>query len=668
MASSVEGRGWNPRGDYLPYVDGLRALAVLAVLAHHAELPFSHGGFQGVDIFFVISGFIITRLIIFQHHAGTFSFIDFYERRIRRLLPAMLAVTLFVCTAGWFILLPEDYSRTGLSVAAVGTFLSNMLFWRESGYFDVSASIKPLLHTWSLAVEEQFYLVYPAVLVLLLARSSKVVLAAGLGLIAFLSLAASQYAIAIDPEAAFYWLPTRAWQLMLGAGVAIAAAAGLTERWHHWSVSLSGLVLVLLAFAIVGPETPFPGLAAVPASLGTAFLIAAGPTLASRFLFENRIALFFGVISYSLYLWHWPLLVFYRYRVQELPWHIGILLCAVATAIAWASTRYVEQPLRRGGARLKRPFVFLASFIAICVVLGATLYLSKGLPGRFDGRVNAILAAKDISSRQPGCMSERPEYRAPEDSCTYGATNGAVAWAVWGDSHAHALVDSFGELLEERGTRTRFLGTFGCPAVPALVPTSGRNRCGPYNEEALQFVLQDEELETVILPARHQAYLEGNINRDDGASRLVLEASEWPGAAEVQGAYGGQYFANLEGMIEQIRASGKDVVIVLPVPETRASVPDQMARLALADRPVDYTEPASLYARRAGRIREALQAIAERTGAFIVDPMPFFCDESACRVSDNGQPLYYDDDHIAPVAAREVGKMILSATGNRLER
>ena len=304
---------------YRPDIDGLRAIAVLAVLLYHVGGFGLTGGFGGVDVFFVISGYLITTIIQREIESGTFSLLNFYERRIRRIFPALVAVTVVATLVSAMLLLPEDFKEYGKSLLNLMAISSNYYFMRKTGYFDAAASEKPLLHTWSLAVEEQFYIVFP-LLLLVLSRFGRRAVIAGLTALAFASFLASAATLENAPARAFFATPGRVWELLIGVLTAVMGPALITSRLHREALAALGLALIGYGYFFYTDATPFPGPAALAFCLGAAFIIYAGTsggeTLTARMLSSPLVASI-GLISYSVYLWHWPLIVFVRYRFPE---------------------------------------------------------------------------------------------------------------------------------------------------------------------------------------------------------------------------------------------------------------------------------------------------------------------------------------------------------------
>jgi peptidoglycan/LPS O-acetylase OafA/YrhL len=378
---------------YRPEIDGLRTIAVLPVLLFHAHVAGFSGGFLGVDVFFVISGFLITSILLSDLKEGRYCLRTFYERRARRILPALVFMILCVTPVAWLFLLPLDLADFGRSIAATMGFASNILFWRESGYFDTAAEFKPLLHTWSLAVEEQYYIFFPPLLALLFARSRRMLWIL-LALCALLSLALAQIGSGISASASFYLFPTRAWELLVGA---LAALAVFDERLQltgapAQGLSLLGLAAILSSIVLLDKSVPFPGVYALPATLGTVLvlLFARPGTWVQRVLaFRPIVAL--GLISYSTYLWHQPLIALYRYRFPE--YEAGtVLIALLALPLAWLSWRFVEAPFRNKSILPERTS-YLTATLAVIIGLalgGLALTAKGGWSSRYTEKENTI--------------------------------------------------------------------------------------------------------------------------------------------------------------------------------------------------------------------------------------------------------------------------------------
>lgn len=408
---STGGSG-NPSLKYRADIDGLRAVAVLLVLAYHVGIYRLRGGFVGVDVFFVISGFLIGSIIWSDLDASRFSLLAFYERRVRRIFPALVVVLIGTSVLAYEFLLPSELVAYGKSLLAATFSCSNIYFFHQSGYFDAPASMKPLLHTWSLGVEEQFYLFLPIFLIVVRkvqAQRQRIVVA----LVAAASFAASAYGAFRYPDAAFYLAFTRAWELLLGTLLAMDVVPGISSALGRNLASLSGLLMILASGFAYNAGTPFPGAAALLPCVGAALVIAAGRSGTSFFgrVLSLRPIVFIGMISYSLYLWHWPLIVFQQMNgmlVKGLsPDSTKLVLILVSVVIAALSWRFVEQPFRGRRSRLSRVAVFRLAAVtaAILVMLGGVILATGGIPSRYPAEA-VKLASYEITG-----SATKAEYR-----------------------------------------------------------------------------------------------------------------------------------------------------------------------------------------------------------------------------------------------------------------
>lgn len=619
---------------YRPDIDGLRAVAIAAVVLFHAGLaPFS-GGFVGVDIFFVISGYLITAIIAKDLQEGRFSLVAFYERRIRRIVPALVVMVLVVSIAATAILLPHDLQGFGRSIAATALFASNILFWREAGYFAAPAEAKPLLHGWSLSIEEQFYLVFPVAILLLQRWPSSCRLAAIAGAAA-LSLAAGIWAVAASPEAAFYLAPFRFWELLLGALLALGACPPITSRRLNEACAWLGAGLVIWSVAAFSAATPFPGAAALVPCLGALLLIhsgSGGTTGPARFL-SQRALVALGILSYSLYLWHWPLLVLVRYwKVEALDVVETMSVLGLSLAAACASHRFVERPFRRGLMQFAGRPLFLAAGTAMAAIVAfANLaVLSGGWPGRLSDSALALAqAVHDSSPDRKRChASDRNPIRYAE-KCRHGAAGGPATIAIWGDSHAAELAPALAQSAAAAAQVLIQISYSDCP--PALAFTSRqRPTCARHNAQMLSALAADSDIHTVLLVARHsRAY------REEGQA----------------------FFGEFARVAKSLAAAGKRVVLVYPIPEYSHSVPLLLARLDLRDGDLETAGmPRSDFERQSRPLVRQLDLIAGK-GIFRIRPADLLCDTARCRAAAAGRPLYFDDDHLSVAGARFIAPL-----------
>lgn len=500
-AAQVKEKPPKPHIEYRREIDGLRALAVLPVILFHAGFDAFSGGFVGVDVFFVISGYLITSIIIAERAAGTFSIAGFYERRARRILPALFLVMALCIPAAWLWLLPADMQDFAQSAAAVTVFSSNVLFWVTSGYFDSAAEMKPLLHTWSLGVEEQFYLFFPLVLVFL--WRFRLLL---WPLAALASLALAQWAAQAWPVAAFFLLPTRAWELLLGAMVALYLSAGRRPGSGAGAdlAAVLGLLLILYATFAFDAGTPFPGLPALLPTVGALLIIlCAGPGTWTGRMLGTAPLVMIGLVSYSAYLWHQPLMAFARHRGggEAGPWLLGAL-AALSLPLAWLSWKYVEAPFRRRQNFTRRQVFGLAlAGSAAFAAFGLAGHLTEGFkyPWRFRDATPEERAM--VEATLPGNI-DHPLFFELRDR-PFDATDPRPRVLLIGDSYgqdlAHAMQAS--GLLDRMQLSTRQVirecGNLFLEQSRFIehVPASNRSECGR------QRIFEDETLRRRMLEA-----------------------------------------------------------------------------------------------------------------------------------------------------------------------
>jgi len=491
-------------------IDGLRALAVLPVLLFHAELG-CPGGFVGVDIFFVISGFLIASLILTELDEGKFSLVTFWERRIRRILPALTVVVLATLAAGWFLFLPEDFVLIGRSAIAQAALMSNVFFYFHTNYFNDATETVPLLHTWSLAVEEQFYLLFPLLLIVL-ARRKKLSIPRTIAMLALGSFALSVLATHRKPAAAFYLLPTRAWELMTGAFLAAVPGWRWPARWMREGVAFGGLGLILFSIFFYTAATRFPGAAALLPCLGAAFIILSGGqegTLVGTALRWQPVV-FIGLISYPLYLWHWPLLVFARYdRAEPLLWMQRAAVLGAAAVLATLSWRYVETPFRQRLICSQRPrlFALAGCSMAGLMLLGGAVCWSHGIPARVPALAAVYSQGRyDFAFRNEITLDEAAAGAFAELGGQ--STNQPIDLLLWGDSHAMAVAPVLDDLCRQfsvRGVQATHSTTAPLLGYVSRSGYSLQDKSAAFSKSVLDFIVKNR-IRTVVLAARWTSY------------------------------------------------------------------------------------------------------------------------------------------------------------------
>ncbi|WP_238547593.1 acyltransferase family protein [Meridianimarinicoccus roseus] len=645
------------RPRYRPEIDGLRAVAVLSVIVFHAHEAALPGGFAGVDIFFVISGYLITSILRREIADGSFSLLGFYDRRVRRIFPALFVVILACLPFAWALMTPDQLQDFSQSILATSVFLSNVYFYLKSGYFEPSSHLLPLLHTWSLAVEEQFYIVFPLLFFGLMRwgpRSAGLVIA-GLAALSFgLTLVWGPTA----PTMNFFLLPTRGWELLAGALLAIGQPAVDAALGRHPKarrvLELVGAVAVVSGILFVDQSSLFPGPATLPVVLGTVLLIGCttGSSLVGRILASGPVV-GIGLISYSAYLWHQPLFTFARLALGNLSAAAVVLLICATLGLAYLSWRFVEQPFRSRtwmgqGAVLRAGALAIVAFST----LGVLGHVSKGAPWRFDADTRALAATAQASPFRDDCHTDGAEFRAPADACVYG--DGPATWAVFGDSHGVELALALSEALAPSGESVRHLTFSGCP--PALGFNVANPGCHDWVELAVSQMEGDPVLQSVLIVYRHAFYLHGEhgaLASDPAAlaSGAPIYLRQLPPDAARTA-----YWTGLEKVVRRLQAAGKTVFLATAVPELPLPVERVLydRQRPIADRSnATGPDPAFLKARYDG-VNAGLRIIAAATSAQIVPLEDALCSGGACIATRDGVSFYFDDNHLSLPGARHV--------------
>jgi peptidoglycan/LPS O-acetylase OafA/YrhL len=518
-----------PPSKYRPDVDGLRAIAILLVLNFHAFPDVAPGGFVGVDVFFVISGFLITSIITRELERGRFSLIAFYNRRIRRIFPALIVVLAATLALGWFWMLPSAFAQLGSDSFASAAFLANIALLLQSGYFDVESAKKPLLHLWSLGIEEQFYLFWPLLLMLAARlRISILVMAAVLGIASFLLNVAW---IGSDPVATFYLPFTRAFELLAGAVLACGWVkvnqSGTASNWRGWI----GMALIAASVVLLDSHRTFPGWWAVLPVAGSALLLSAPAAWFNRVVLASRPMVWIGLISYPLYLWHWPLLVFGEaIKFQPLTLLERELILIASTLLAWATYRFVETPFRFGRPNGRKMFA-LGAGMAMIALAGFAVMWGRGFEFRLPPEIRAMATVRTESFkwRFHECLLDLGQEATFADACVERDRRPLVL--IWGDSTAGALLPGLRKAQETHNFGIAQLTSSSC--IPALdADIAGVPNCRAMNDKVFALIRQIKP-DVVVLHGTWEKHLDNvartvaALKRETNARVVVLGGVPW---------------------------------------------------------------------------------------------------------------------------------------------
>ena len=641
---------------YRSDLDGLRAVAVIPVILYHLGVGWVPGGFVGVDIFFVISGYLITGVIVREAANREFSLIRFYERRIRRIFPALFVVLICTALVGFFILDAGTFDELGRSLLATTLFSSNLYFWQQVGYFDTAAELKPLLHTWSLAVEEQFYVFFPIFLILLLRffKSSYKYLVALVGLISLTLCIILVRSTAVD----FYFAPLRAWELILGGLLVLDIFPKISNKIITNTLSILGITSILASIFLFTTATPYPGVAAVLPTLGAFLIIYSNSekkTLVGNLLSWQPIV-FIGLISYSLYLWHWPIVVFAKYytiRPLTPAQEIGIfLLTFLLSAITW---RWVEKPFRNHTVYSQKSiFAFGLSTIAVLSVLGEGIIFFQGFPQRFtadqaiDEKMNqsnmeALVTVNNIKSRDLTDVNFANSL-SEASFVVLGSSSQAKSFMVVGDSHAGVLSTGLEILANNQNVSGLLSSSSNCPFLLGM-STSFAKKCAEYNDKVLAYLADHSEIHTIFLAGLWRGYATVIQNPND--HNLLIPVGQNP-----NGKNNIIYFQQgFEQMVNKLLELKKEVVIIRDVPWFCCSVPEANFMATLTKRDVNAIigmPYVTLQAQKVivNQIFDEIQA--NHPEVKFIDLSDALCKNGNCIVAKDGIPLYRDSHHLSP--------------------
>jgi len=628
---------------YRKEIDGLRAIAVLPIILFHAGFTNFSGGFVGVDIFFVISGYLITTIIVDEMDKGTFSLLNFYERRARRILPALFFVMLCTLPFAWFRMLPQDLKSFSQSLVAIPIFGSNVLFWLTSGYFDAASELKPLLHTWSLAVEEQYYVLFPVFLMLAWKFGKKWVIAL-LALVAIVSVLAAQWGSATHPSFTFYLLPTRAFEILIGALISLyinhkQSIISVSQSVSQ-SVSLAGFALVLYAIFAFDKNTPSPSLYTLIPTIGAGLiLIFSNSQNFVGKLLGSKLFVGIGLISYGAYLWHQPLFAFAKLKtLDELTTPILITLSVSSIGFGYLSWNYIERPFRnKNTISRKKVFIYGVIVSIFFVLIGLLGHINKGFSERVPVQITALINYPHEPFTNVMCVKKYPQF-SKFNACLLSKDE-TPEILILGDSHSQQYYKSTALFLSNKSVMN--LAAWKCLPFSAEKHTSVDN-CNDRINSAIKFITETNSIETVILSG-YWSYL------SSGSFEIQNQNYRQPGALiETQRD---SFIEAGTKVLDAITKSGKRVIFMKDIPDLDFNIQTcfDMKPYKTNQVRMDCHMSYSNYKTRYKEYDALLTNLLKKYPSIeIYDPIALFCSNAnnICRAKNNDEPLYFNSDHL----------------------
>ncbi len=639
---------------YRADIDGLRAIAVLSVVGFHAFPRWFKGGYVGVDIFFVISGFLISTIILKGLKENTFSFIEFYERRIRRIFPALVLVLIFCMTLGWFTLFSDEYKQLGRYTLGSSVFISNFLLWQDNGYFDTAASTKPLLHLWSLGIEEQFYLIWP--LLLWIVWKKQFNLYAWIVIIGLVSFIFNCVGIIFYPTATFYLPITRFWELLCGSLLSYGMLFRINileqtkKESRFWFsnkefekniLSFLGLLIISGCVFLYTKELAFPGIWALPPVLGAVFMIKAGEdSWINRVLLSNKILVWFGLISYPLYLWHWPLLSFAQILEEGMPnFDIRIFIVVLSIILAWLTYNFIEKPIRHQEFEKTVPTLVLSMLFIAC--MGGSLQWFKGYEFRIRNVNSDLIALISHPRKSPkeqfDCSDLIPAFKKLNFNglCSLSKKSDPDIMFI-GDSHAWQYQSAVWEQFKSNSV----LMVVEVSCLPFASNNFMKGDCKNKYDTIISFLEKNNSIKKVYLSG-YWAYLM--------SGGFVKEQLNWRQPKPLSADAKTTFLANGQNFLSKIIKTNKELVFFRDIPDLDFNI-----NTCFKLRPFSLhklnKECSMSYAQYKNRIFAYDEVINELLAPYpqikIYNPRPLFCQADRCIARDDSLPYYFNGDHL----------------------
>lgn len=625
---------------YRKDIDGLRAIAVIAVILFHLDFTFISGGFIGVDIFFVISGFLITQTIQKDILANKFTIRHFYVKRIRRIIPALFVTTFVTILFSFYILPVYELKEFSMSVLSVSTFTSNIFFWRHIDYFSVAAELKPLLHTWSLGIEEQFYILFPIFMLLTKKLTYKKILYWIL-IFLFLSFALSVSPLAVDHPKSNFFLPmTRFWELFMGSTLALSIKyISTNSRYLNNLLAMIGLLLILLPMALLDQHSTFPGMNAFYPVAGATLLIYSGTgdrTFVS-FFFSNQYIRYIGLISFSLYLWHWPIIALSKHIIMgEFSIKVQLIILLITFILSALTYKLVEQPFRKN-QKFKNILQIKAGLITLISLSLMAIAIYIFLLIKID------IYEENIPKMNMNCFKTKETLESTKE-CSFGVKNSEKIFLLYGDSHSEAMYPVFEKLAVENGWRGIPVSFPSCAPLFDVFKLNGNPRfikscTGEYSNNVKEFLEENKEkIEMVFLVSRWTIYEKGWIKN----GRLQQQDTHFLSDKETKSKNSSDSSKVLQKAIIRTvdKISGTlniPTVILKPIPVLHANI----SRFT-----PDITKKEYLQQRQF--IDKIFNSLEQNPLIHIIDPINVFCPKDICKMyDDNNNALYKDDNHVS---------------------
>lgn len=638
-------------------INGLRAVAVIAVVLYHFNSKLAPGGFAGVDVFFVISGFLMTSIIIRGLEGNSFNLFKFYVDRANRIVPALTVLCVVLLVFGWFYLTPLDYQSLGIHAASSLGFFSNFIYWSEAGYFDVASDEKWLLHTWSLSVEWQFYILYPVILIVLNKFCSLKTLKRLLFVGTAISLILSVLVTSASPSTAFYLLPTRAWEMTIG-GLAYAYPIRMQEPKKRY-LEFAGLALILSVYFFASGETLWPSYFALLPVVGAYFVLIAHRQ--SSALTGNVVFQALGRWSYSIYLWHWPIVVLLAYFDIQDWWFLGIP-CSVL--LGWISYRCIESIKFKPVHRWSKSYLVWPMWGAVVVIISGA-YVYKKLPNLYLYPIPETVLTS-ISRKPYDCFDKVNLHNSENVVCQL--SEGEKRILAFGDSHLLATLPPIEAVAKANNISLFYTGFSGCPPVLGVIPVRNdqdRRNCKMLNERAVSFA-RENGISEVIMVARWTYYTEGDYS---GGNFQYLNSTN--GKIEDRSISIESLIEGLNLTLSEFADSDIDVVIMLQVPMQEDS-PDKLFSSSIINGVIS-TEKLGLESvslEKSVEFQQFTNSIIIKTAkkypnVKVLDPTNVFCDSGNCLVGDETVSYYLDDDHLSTSGANRLYEIIKRAVQHR---